>query len=153
MTDETTAVLDNDPLNQTVGDTNTDFPLLAPGLYDMEIRKPSVGPSKSTPGAQTFTIPLVTTADAADIKGDVLRSGFPITHRIGITETPDYPIAKVIKNVAIVAKAAGLPATTKVGDVIRDPSCLDGKVVRVKVKINKATAEFGESNGVTFITA
>jgi hypothetical protein len=136
-----------DPLNTPVGDIDTSFPLLAAGLYDMEIADAVVGPAKGNPTHQTLKVTLKTTHDAPDVKGQMVNKGFPIYHHIALTPSEDMPIDKIKKNVAALGQRAGA-SKLSVRDLLNNPTVMKGKVVRVKVGIQKETEEYPASNQV-----
>jgi hypothetical protein len=138
----------NDPLSQDAAAVDTSFPLLPTGIYDMEITDCGVGASKSKPENQVMTIKMATTQDVTDTKGEHLNKGFPIYYRIGITPTPDYDAKAIAKKLATVLKQCGVAQGITPRGFINDAKMVVGKVVRVKIAIQKETTDFPESNSV-----
>lgn len=138
----------NDPLAQDVGGIDTSYPLLPPGLYDMEIKDVEVAPSRNREGAETMTISFSTTADATSTKGDVLHAGFPIKYYIGLTPTPDYPAKDIAKKMAAVLKQSGFVSGVTPRQWKDNPKMVVGRILRCKVVVTKATDEYPEGNAI-----
>jgi len=142
-----------DPLNETIGDIDTSFPRLVPSNYPMSIEC-KIEPNKAGTG-NNLIVTHKTTQEALSTSGDKMPAGVTITRYIGLTESAPKPgkskgrdMKAINADVAVLAKAAKLPLTTKVSDLKADPTPLNGKVVIAKVSIRQATAEFPESNDV-----
>lgn len=139
-----------DPFDTPVDQTDTSFPLLNPGIKDLEVVKADKGLSKKDSNMLTFT--LKTTADDIDTKGEKLQKGFPLYHRIVIDPSESRTANRICKDIALFAKACGVAGPTP-RQIIDDPEILVGSVVRAKVIVTKATEEFPESNNIrSFIT-
>jgi hypothetical protein len=134
-----------DPFDVPAADTNTDFPLIKPGIKDLEIVNGEPATSKS--GNDMLVFKLKTTADDYDTKGEVLNAGYPLYHRIVITPTEDRTAQRISKDIALLLKAAGQPTLTP-RQLMNDPELLNGAIVRAKVVVQKATDEFPESNSI-----
>jgi len=137
--------LEADPYSAPAEAYNTDFPLVAPGLKDLEIVTGEKAVSKK--GSDMVVFKLKTTQEDVDTKGETLHAGFPLFHRITITETEDRPAARIAKDLALLLKAAGKPELSPRA-VMDQPEVLVGCVVRAKVVVNKETDEYPESNGI-----
>ena len=142
-----TPTVNIDPLNTPLADIDTSMPLLAPGLYDMEITDAVVGPAKSNSAHSTLKVTLKTTNDAPDVKGQMINKGFPIYHSIALTPSEDMSVEKIKKNVASLGQRAGIVGGT-VRQLLDNPAVLKGKVVRTKIGIQKETDEYPASNAV-----
>jgi len=138
-----------DPLDQDVGGIDTSFPLLSPGLYDMEITEASVGHKKDDPSREVLTIKFVTTLDSLDVKGEILHKGYPIFYRTGLTPTEDMPAKKVATNLARILKVCGFKSGVSPRQLTQDPKMVVGRVVRCKVKVQKETDDYPASNSIS----
>lgn len=141
-----------DPLDTNVNDIDTSYPRLPAGLYDLKIGEVKKEPTKDHSG-ERLTIPMATVSEHTSTKGEPILPGLVITHYIGITPKPaaeagkrEYTNAEIAKAVAGIGKAAGLSCSVR--DIINNPAQLNGRVVRCKIKIQKETDEFPESNRI-----
>jgi hypothetical protein len=145
-----------DPLDTNVNDIDTSYPRIPESLYDLKIASAKKEKTKDGTG-ERLTIALETTIDVKSTEGELLKPGHKITHYIGITEKPErqndrgdtiraYTNADIAKALAGIAKA--LELNTSPRSLMDNPAQLEGKVVRAKVKINKETPQFPESNGI-----
>lgn len=154
MTENTTPMAD--PLDTNVNDIDTSYPVLPATHYMLKIEGAKVEPTKNNDGNR-LTIPFRTVEKVQDKKGNEVLPGHQITHYIGVTERPEhldekgrtiaaYTLDSIKKSIARVAKAAGVSATVR--QILDNPAMLDGKIVRAKVKVNKETDQFAESNSI-----
>lgn len=145
------AVESADPLDTNVNDIDTSYPILPASQYQFKLEGCKREPTRDNDG-ERLTIPHKLTEAAQDKKGEPVAPGHQITSYIGLTERlgvpgkQDYTINSIKKSIARLAKAAGVNATVRA--IIDNPSILDGKVVIAKVRVNKETAEFPESNSI-----
>lgn len=134
----------SDPLDENINDVNTDYPILPASWYVFRIDGAKKEPNRAGTG-ENLVVPLKLVEPAQDKKGETVSPGMVLTHRCSVTPTEKYTVDMLKKNVSRLAKAAGLICTVR--DIINNPSMLDGKALKVKVKVNKETSEFPESNG------
>jgi hypothetical protein len=140
-----------DPLDTNVNDIPTGYPLLPGGIMDLRIKSAVKEPTKKNDG-ERITFTLETFTETKDTKQQVVAPGWQVKHYVGITTRASegdkraYTNADIAKNLAEIGKSAGLNASPR--DIINNPAQLDGKIVRVNLKVNKATEEFDESNRV-----
>lgn len=134
-----------DPLDTNVNDVDTSYPLIPATYYVMKIDSAKVEPNKKGTG-DNILVSFKTTERCQDIKGNDVPAGLAIRQYISITETPQYDVNSIKRSVASLAQAAGVSATVR--EIINNPATLEGKLVRVKVKVNKETSEYSASNGI-----
>jgi hypothetical protein len=139
-----------DPLAMPAGEVDTRFPRLLEGVYTLAIRSPEVNEGKSNPDARLFTFKLETTQDGRDTDGNPLYKGFKWTHRINVAPVGDRTVEDIKKDMAVFLKSAGMDKVT-IRDVINNPSLVEGKLVKAKVTISKASGGFPESNNARFL--
>lgn len=146
--------LEKDPMATDVSDVDTSFPLLQDGrLLRFEIRKPKVADAKASKAKplkegetiRVLTVPCHTTDDNTGTKNEAIKKGFPVYHRITITETTERGLNDIAKNIALLCKACGLKGVTP-RDVINNPTVLDGLLFEGKVKIMPEKDGFPASN-------
>lgn len=152
----------NDPLAVSSGDVDTSYPLLHAKQYTMTIAK--VEKVRATPREGNDNVPidnnvldaedphvkwnlkirLETTTDLVSTSGEPLAAGFPLTTYVALDPRgDDYPILKVRKGLAAVLQAVYGEKNDVPLTVLRDdPESIQDKVVEVKVKIGKPTAEY-----------
>jgi hypothetical protein len=138
----------NDPMNQPVEGIDTSFPKLPAGLYAMEVKDAVIAPSKSTPGAETATVKLVTIEDAVDTQGEFLNKGFPVYYRFGVTPTPEYDAKTIAKKIATLLKHCGFTSGVVPRQFLSNPAMIVGKLLTVKIGIQKESNDYPESNQV-----
>lgn len=139
-----TAEAQRDPLDQTCGETDTSFPLLqGDKIYRFTVKDGSLAPSKK--GGQMLVFKCTTNADAVSTKGEHIGAGYPLTHRISITPTPDYDMTKIGKNIAAFAKACGKGTLTP-RQIINGPSSLNGSTFDAKIVVKPEKDGFPEGN-------
>lgn len=150
-------VAEVDPLDTNVNDVDTSYPLLPAAYYSFKLEGCKKEQNKKGTG-DNLVIPHKTVEATRDVKGQDVAPGLVITTYCSLTETAGgeldakgkpkkaYTIDDIKKNVARVAKAAGVNATVR--QIINSPSLLDGHVVKAKVKINPENDEFSASNGI-----
>ena len=132
-------------------EVDTRFPRLAPDRnYRMIIRSPEVVAGKKDPEARMLAFKLETTTDTRDTDGGKLNVGFRFTHRVTVTPSENRDIEMIKKDLALLLKSAGL-ASISIRSVLDDPSQLEGKLVDVKVGVQKERDGFPESNTARFI--
>lgn len=140
-------LLSPDPLDTNVSDIDTSFPKIPANLYDLKIEKAEKVPNSKGTG-DNLKIALKTTTNIEAVTGEQLAAGsVTLFNNISLAETPKYTVESIKKNVAALAKAAGLGSMT-VRQILDDPQILVGKVVRAKVGIQKETDEYPESNNI-----
>lgn len=143
-----------DPLDMGVGDVDTSFPKLQPGLYDVEVDGVEINPSKATEGAEVMKLTYKTTQDATDTRGEHVNKGFPLYDYVALTPTQGgngkqpYTAKDIAKKLATIAQVCGLTTETPRQIIDAKGAQLVGKVIRIKVGLSKETAEFPESNKV-----
>ena len=154
METETGTIID--PLDENLNNVDTSYPRIPFALYDMVIKDANVGPSKKE-GRQRLEFGVATTEETTSVTGDLLAAGLTIRHRVGITPHGDdgdgkeYTVEQIKKSLASITQAAGVSCTAR--ELIQNPTILNGKIVRVKIGIEKETTEFAEKNVVkAFIT-
>ncbi len=128
----TVAVAGSGVLDEDLTGVDTSFPLLAAGLYDMEIKEVSKVPNNAKTG-DNLKIVVVTTKDALDVKGQRLNAGMKLTSYIGLSETPKYNQDDIKKNCAVFVQAVGCGITR-----INPLEQFAGKIVRAKITIRPA---------------
>lgn len=134
-----------DPLDTNVNDVDTSYPILPAASYSFKLDGCKVQRNKANTG-DILVVPHKLNEKTQDRKGNDVFPGLTIIHRVSITETPEYTTENIKKNVARLGKAANVSATVR--QIMNSPSLLDGKIVQAKVKVNKETSEFPESNGI-----
>lgn len=145
-----------DPLNTNCNDIDTSYPRLPAAVYDLKIASIKKEPTKDGSGDR-LTVVLETTSLHKSTTGEDIQPGLKITHYIGITEKPartndkgvdirPYTNADIAKGISSLVKSAG--GNTSPLGFINNPSQLEGRTVRTKIKIQKETPEFPESNRV-----
>jgi len=155
-----------DPLGTDVSEVNTEYPVLPAKLYDFRISKVEKTTTKETqeknlsPGDEGYSEMLVfnleTTHETKDEKGNAVPPGHTLKHRVSLTvkaarnengrEIRAYTVEDIKKNIAQVAKSAGLSGTVR--SFIENPAAFVGQAVRANVKISKETEQYGRSNNI-----
>lgn len=143
----------SDPFDVASGEVDTSFPRLNPRVYRMTIRDPEVAESKNKPGAFLLVMKLETTEEAKDTRGEVLHKGFKFTHRVSITASEKRDNEAIKRDLATILQCALGDASKgmKIRAFLDNPKIIDGKIVDVKVGLQKETDEFPESNTARFI--
>src|SRR5437899_12873662 len=113
-TNDPLSVYDDTPSSQT----DTSFPKLKAGIYDLVFASAEVKPTEK--GTERLALTLKTTKDAFDKEGQGLASGFPIYHNVGLTPTDDYPAKSINRNLNSILKAVGLGSVTA-RQLVSDP--------------------------------
>lgn len=149
-----------DPLDTNVNEIDTSWPRLPAANYDLKISKAVKEQTKAQDGDR-LTIVFETTTPQKSTNGETIApGGIKVSHYIGVTERPArtetrdgkevhieaYTGEKIGKAVAAVGKAARLNVTPR--ELINNPAQLEGKTLRCKVKNNKETDQFPESNKI-----
>ena len=132
------------PLDLDLNTVDTSLPLLAPGIYDLQIAK--VEPKQSKAGAAMFSLDLVTTGPAESQEGTQLGAGIHVFSNLNIAPSGKSTWEIVIRNIAAVTQSAGIQ--TNYGEFAANgPALLQGKVCRCKVGIVPAGTD---KNGKSF---
>ncbi len=141
-----------DPLAQAAAEVDTRFPRLVPDrIYRMIIRSPEK--KTNDKGTEMMNLKLETTTPTLDTDGKELHPGFKFTTRI-IGASGDRDMVAVAKDLAMFVKAVygtkspEATSTTFLRELWANPSVCEGKVVDVKVGIQKEKDGFPESNTV-----
>ena len=134
-----------DPLDENVNDVNIEYPILPSAYYSFTLEGCKVERNKKDTG-DNLVVPHRLAEPAQDKRGEPVSPGLVITHRVSITPTDKYTVAQLKANVSRIARAAHLNCSVK--ELINTPAMLNGKPVKAKVKVNKETEEFPESNGI-----
>lgn len=147
-----------DPLDTNCNDIDTSRPRLPEALYDLKIDKAEKKRTKAG-DADMIEVVLKTTTEVTSVEGDKISPGFTINHYIICSEQPARKSKdgkkdleprtnkEIAEDIAKVVKSAGL--NTNPRSVIANPVQLVGAVPRCNVVIQKATAEFPESNKIS----
>ena len=134
---------DVDPiLMNDQSDTSTAMPLLPKDEYRLQIVKITQERNKADTG-NYLKIQLKTMDDATAVSGEPIHPGFPLFHNISITPTSDYTQSSINRALKQLMVAAGFDS-----GAFYPLERYEGKIVKANVKINKATTEFEESNGI-----
>jgi hypothetical protein len=136
------------PLDTPVNDIDTAFPRVAPGVYEFRIDGPAVGSNQKGTG-ELLTVPLRSCGELTSTDGERLPAGFGLTAWVGLTPTGNRTEGAIAKDLALLAKSAGLLTATP-RQLIENPTVLQDKIVKCKVSIQKETAEWPERNQVRF---
>lgn len=134
-----------DPMDQDVSGIDTNFPRLAVGVYELKCTGAEVVENKAQTG-NNLKLQFETINAAVSTSGEPMPSGARLSMYIGLVPSDRYSPADIAKKVAGLMKAAGIDG--KPSAIVADPSQLVEKVVTAKVKVNKATDDFDESNSI-----
>ena len=135
---------DVDPvLMNDQSDTSTAMPILPPDEYRLQIVKIEQVRNKADTG-NVLKVNLKTTEDTIAVGGEPVKAGFPIFHNISITPTADYLQSSINRSLKALMVAAGFET-----GAFYPLDRYTGKVVRAKVKVQAATAEWEESNKIS----
>ena len=129
------------PLDLDLNSIDTSMPLLAPGIYDLQFAK--VEPKTTKSGAAMFSLDLVTMEPAQSQDGGQLGAGIHVFSNMNLAPSGKATWEIVLRNIAQVIQSAGLKATY--GELVANPSLLQGKTARVKVKCVPAGERDGKS--------
>ena len=131
------------PLDLDLNSVKTDMPLLAPGIYDLQITV--VTPKQSKAGSPMLAVELRTTAPAQAQDGSQLGAGIPVFENLNLAPSGKGTWDMVLRNVASVTQACGL--NTSWGEFTANAAALlQGQTVRVKLDIEPAgTDKTGKS--------
>lgn len=137
--------INQDPLDENVNDVNIEYPILPAAHYMFTLDDAKVEPNKSGTG-NNLIVSHKLAEPAQDKRGEPVSPGLVLKSYISLTPTDKYPIDSVKKGVTRIARAAKLNCTVR--QLMDNPSMLNGKTVKAKVKVNKETDEFPESNSI-----
>ena len=105
-------------LDLDLGSIDTSFPVLKGGMYDLVIKKSEVGRNKNNDG-DLWTVQLSTVKDSKGVKGDDIKAGATVFHRVGLTPTEKYDIEGILKNVARFTQAVKPAVAIKVSSFVQ----------------------------------
>lgn len=137
MTQENKNILDLD-----LNEIDTQFPLLAPGLYELRIADSTVDDSVGG-DAKLWKLTFETTQESSSVKGETLAPGLPLYHTITLTPKGKATMELILRNVASVVQACTPPVQGIKGSSIVDGSFANlanvflGKTLSAKVDIEK----------------
>lgn len=132
------------PLDMDLNSIKTDFPLLAPGIYDLQIAKVEAKTSKAN--SPMLHLELRTTAAGVAQDGTQLGPGTVIFDNLNLAPSGKSTWEIVLRNVASVTQACGIATTW--GDFQGNAvALLTGKIPRCKVGIEPAGTD---KNGKSF---
>lgn len=103
-------------LDLDTGSIDTSFPVLRGGMYDLVVKSSEVG--KSNDGGPLWIIKLATIREEKGVKGDVIKAGSVVFHRISLTQTDKYDGEAIIKNACRFMQACKPAVSLKVGDFV-----------------------------------
>lgn len=84
----------------TLVDTDTSFPILAPGQCEFRVEAGTVETSEKT-GGRYLAFDLATTEDKEDINGRPLPAGYKVRHMISVTPTEKMDDESIKRNLAM----------------------------------------------------
>jgi SepF-like predicted cell division protein (DUF552 family) len=136
------------------GEIDTSFPLIKDGsTLKMIIRNPEKVKSKEGT-SEMIVCKLETTEELKATNDQTIHPGHKVISRTTITPSEKREVQAIAKDLATIIQAAeGKGAKTTPRQVIDNPSILDGKVVFVKIGIQKEKDGFPASNTARFVPA
>src|SRR6266487_1989904 len=91
-------------LDLDLSQVDTSFTVLSGGLYELVVKEASVEKTKDGQG-DMLVLKLATLRPAKDIKGQDVKEGQMVFHRVGLQPTDKYDYVAIAKNVARVTQA------------------------------------------------
>lgn len=132
----------NDLLDTNVSDIDTSFPRIVAATYDLRVKELELKPNNAQTG-NNIAVVLETTSNTTDTEGKPVASGFTIRHNISLVKTEKYDPNKAVATFMKCFKLTGSPKA-----FADNPNMALGAVGACKVKIQKATDQFGERNAI-----
>ena len=117
------------PLDLDLNSIDTSMPLLAEGIYDLQVA--NVGTKTTAANQPMLTLDLVTTAPAQAQDGTQLGAGIHVFHNLNLQPSGKATWEIVLRNIAEVTQAMGVATTY--GELTANPQLLAGKTPRCKV--------------------
>lgn len=152
----------SDPFAEDVSQVKIEMPLLKPKLYRFEIANVAVVPTKETKELPESDQVLMLTFDlkttqpekalkkGSDGKDIIINPGYPVKHRVMITETEKITVDQIKRGLAEVLQAVypnkGKGHTAR--ELMTSPEALEGKVVDANVIVEEASKGFPAKNVV-----
>ena len=135
--------MEPDPiLSNDLTNTSTAISVLPANTYRLAVVRVEQARNKDDTG-NVIKVQLKTLDDITAVDGQTVRAGWPLFDNIALTPTPNYPASSIEKNLKKFRLACGF-AAGPFGDLLQ----YEGKIVRAKVKIQKATDEYDEANRI-----
>lgn len=132
------------PLDLDLSSIDTSLPLLAAGIYDLQIAK--VEPKTTKSNSPMLALDLVTTGPAESQEGTQLGAGIHVFSNLNLAPSGKATWEIVLRNIAAVTQAAGIQ--TNYGEFAANAAgLLQGKTVRCRVGITPAGTD---KNGKSF---
>ena len=133
-----------DILDFETGSIDRSSPLLPEGVYTLELK--SIERKKNeAKKSEGLHISFITTKDQQSVQGDILHKGWPIREYIHLTPTGGLTADMIRK--AVVKLLDGIYGKNTVEHIMPLERHV-GKVVDVKLEIDKGDEKFGASNKV-----
>jgi hypothetical protein len=144
MSEDTATPPEVDPiLTNDQSGTDTSMPLLPPNIaYRCKVVKIEQVRNKADTG-NILKIQLGTMDETTSVSGEQIRPNYPIFDMIALTPTPNYSVESINKALKRFMVGCGEPEGS-----FYPYARFIGKVVKVKLKVTKATDEYDEQNKV-----
>jgi hypothetical protein len=122
------------PLDLDLNTVDTSMPLLAKGIYDLQVTK--VEKKKTSKGGDMLAIELSTTAPSKSVKDEDLGIGIKVFYNLNLSVSGKATWDIIKRNVAAVVQAAQVQ--TNWGEFTNNPAILQGRIVRCSVDVAPA---------------
>jgi hypothetical protein len=131
-------------LDVDLSSVDTSFPLLAEGMYDLEVKAMEQKKTKDEQG-DMIVATFVTTREGRSTKGAPINPGFPIFYRLNLTPKGEMTEAMILRNLAKFREGVTGSKSGSFGPIEQ----YVGKVVRAKVVVRvDKTGNFGDVNDI-----
>ncbi len=115
-------------LDLDLGSIDTSFPVIKSGMVDLVIKECTIVRNSNNDG-DLWTIKMATTRVQKGVKGEDIKDGAVVFHRISLTPTDKYDVEGILKNTARFTQAVKPQVAIKVPAFIQ--AIQDGSIAQI----------------------